>query len=370
MTTLPQRLWVLYCKEWFRIRRNPSALMAVGLVVLMAFLVSIETKATTQAAAIASRPCLVVHRHGDPLAEYLQRTGDRPTVRFVAVDHPLSPERHPDYPPQVTCAVEIGEAVIDGSRRFSLVFRHGGDVRALQPLTQWLLAELGAYGGEPLIQSTLPLQHSEAQQQNRGKIDLASKQSRAMVNAMLIFSAQFFVCCTLFISFTAHERERGILQALSLTTSSPFEILLAKMLFHLTLALASGILIIGIVGSWQMLKLWTLWWMLLFSSLGLMAIAILITSLTRLQSSAGLIGFCYIMLIGVVFALSQNFPAFGMIRLLMFEHHFINGIRLFFDWQPAQAAVFHENLVMLAVMGSLSMGLALWIWRWRGWRQP
>lgn len=142
------------------------------------------------------------------------------------------------------------------------------------------------------------------------------------------------------------------------------------MLFHLTLALASGILIIGIVGSWQMLKLWTLWWMLLFSSLGLMAIAILITSLTRLQSSAGLIGFCYIMLIGVVFALSQNFPAFGIIRLLMFEHHLINGIRLFFDWLPAQAAVFYENLIMLAVMGCLSIGLALWIWRWRGWRQP
>lgn len=106
--------------------------------------------------------------------------------------------------------------------------------------------------------------------------------------------------------------------------------------------------------------------MLLFSSLGLMVIA----SPIRLQSSAGLIGFCYIMLIGVVFALSQNFPAFGIIHLLIFEHHFINGIRLFFDWLPAQAAVFYENLIMLAVMGCLSIGLALWIWRWRGWRQP
>jgi len=344
--------------------------MAVGLVVLMAFLVSIETKATTQAAAIASHPCLVVHRHGDPLAEYLQRTGDRPTVRFVAVDHPLSPERHPDYPPQVTCAVEIGEAVIDGSRRFSLVFRHGGDVRALQPLTQWLLAELGAYGGEPLIQSTLPLQHSEAQQQNRGKIDLASRQSRAMINAMLIFSAQFFVCCALFISFAAHERERGISQALALTASGPFELLLAKVLFHLTLALTSSALIIGIVSGWHALAHWSLWWMLLFSGLGLMAVAILITSLTRQQTSASLVGFCYIMLMGVVFALSQSFPAFAVLRQFMFEHHFINGVTLFFDWQRAQAAVFYENLVMLAVMGSLSMGLALWIWRWRGWRQP
>lgn len=35
--------------------------------------------------------------------------------------------------------------------------------------------------------------------------------------------------------------------------------------------------------------------MLLFYSLGLMAITILIAKLTRLQSSAGLIGFCYIM---------------------------------------------------------------------------
>lgn len=370
MTTLPQRLWVLYSKEWFRLKRNPAALMAVGLIVLMAFMVSIETKATTRAAAIAKRPCLVVHQHGDAFAAHLQQANRRPAVEFVAVDQPLSPEYHPDYPPQVTCAVEIGKAVVDGNRRLSLVFRHGGDTRALQPLTQWLLTELAAYSGQPLLQRTLPLKHSEAQQQNRGKIDLASRQSRAMINAMLIFSAQFFVCCALFISFAAHERERGISQALALTASGPFELLLAKVLFHLTLALTSSALIIGIVSGWHALAHWSLWWMLLFSGLGLMAVAILITSLTRQQTSASLVGFCYIMLMGVVFALSQSFPAFAVLRQFMFEHHFINGVTLFFDWQRAQATVYFGNLIMLSVLSSALMGIALWMWKWRGWRLP
>lgn len=382
MTTLPQRLWVLYGKEWFRLRRNPAALMAVGLIVLMAFMVSIETKATTRAAAIAKRPCLVVHQHGDAFAAHLQQASGRPAVRFIAVDEPLSPGRHPNYPPQVTCAVEIGSTMADGSsatesspasesnRQLSLVFRHGGDTRALYPLTQWLLAELAAYSGQPLAQKTLPLPNSEAQQQNRGKIDLATKQSRAMINAMLIFSAQFFVCCALFISFAAHERERGISQALALTASGPFELLLAKVLFHLTLALTSSALIIGIVSGWHALAHWSLWWMLLFSGLGLMAVAILITSLTRQQTSASLVGFCYIMLMGVVFALSQSFPAFAVLRQFMFEHHFINGVTLFFDWQRAQATVYFGNLIMLSVLSSVLMGVALWMWKWRGWRLP
>lgn len=394
MTTLPQRLWVLYSKEWFRLKRNPAALMAVGLIVLMAFMVSIETKATTRAAAIAKRPCLVVHQHGDAFAAHLQQASGRPAVRFIAVDERLSPGRHPNYPPQVTCAVEIGSTMADGSsatesspasesssatesrpasesnRQLSLVFRHGGDTRALYPLTQWLLAELAAYSGQPLAQKTLPLPNSEAQQQNRGKIDLATKQSRAMINAMLIFSAQFFVCCALFISFAAHERERGISQALALTASGPFELLLAKVLFHLTLALTSSALIVGIVHGWATLALWPLWWMLLFSSLGLMAIAILITSLTRQQTSASLVGFCYIMLMGVVFALSQSFPAFAVLRQFMFEHHFINSAMLFFDWKRAHAAVFFGNLIMLSVLSSALMGIALWMWKWRGWRLP
>lgn len=370
MTTMPQRLWVLYSKEWFRLKRNPAALMAVGLIVLMSFMVSIETKATTRAAAIAKRPCLVVHQHGDAFAAHLQQASGRPAVRFIAVDERLSPRHHPNYPPQVTCAVEIGSTIIDGNSQLSLVFRHGGDTRALYPLTQWLLAELAAYGGQPLAQKTLPLPNSEAQQQNRGKIDLATKQSRAMINAMLIFSAQFFVCCALFISFAAHERERGISQALALTASGPFELLLAKVLFHLTLALTSSALIVGIVHGWATLALWPLWWMLLFSSLGLMAIAILITSLTRQQTSASLVGFCYIMLMGVVFALSQSFPAFAVLRQFMFEHHFINSAMLFFDWKRAHAAVFFGNLIMLSVLSSALMGIALWMWKWRGWRLP
>lgn len=44
-----KRLWILYCKEWFRIKRNPAALMAAGLIVLMAFLVSIENRANQMA---------------------------------------------------------------------------------------------------------------------------------------------------------------------------------------------------------------------------------------------------------------------------------------------------------------------------------
>ena len=42
----PHRLWGLYVKEWSRLKRNPAALMAVGLLILMAVLLTIEGKAT------------------------------------------------------------------------------------------------------------------------------------------------------------------------------------------------------------------------------------------------------------------------------------------------------------------------------------
>lgn len=338
-----KRLWILYCKEWFRLKRNPAAVMSVGLIILMAFLVNIENKASQVAKKQANQPCAVVYQQEDDLIAHLKQHPHRLPVRFIHAEMPLSDGDINSA--DVRCLVEI--ASVEAVKHPSLDAESGHDVNATQKysfrravqfrvvdakaeqfndFSRWVLAGIASQaGGVAVEQSIKPLLDRKSGA-TLGSIDLGSNQAKAMIGAMMLFSAQFFVCCALFISFTGHEKERGILQSLALTTAGVGEILTAKIIFHLSLSLLASCTILLILSP---LKLWWFPFNLLvlaiisLTSLGLLAVAIIITSLNRSQSTASLAGFCYLMIIGMVFGLANKFIAFQLIRGFMFEYHAI-----------------------------------------------
>lgn len=362
------RLWVLYGKEWARLRRNPAALMAVGLLVLMAILVSIESKAGAKRAASAARqPCLVVYNEEDGLIKLLKAAQHkRVPVQFMPFAPDLGGRERPAYPAGLACAVEISRLDPAAQPQRRIVFRHAGiDLKQVHSLSDWVNT-VGYFGTVHFATRPLPRHAADAP----AGFDLSSSRSRAMVSAMLLFSAQFFVCCALFISFTAHERERGILQALALTPAGAGELLLAKMAFHLSLSLAaSGVLTLVLARGF--LTFPPLWLAFLASSFGLLAVAALITSFARSQTSASLAGFCYLMLVGVVFALSQNFPGFAALRELMFEHHAVSAYNALFDVRALGrrgVVAFFGHMGAALLLGSCLLALAAWVWRKQGWQ--
>ncbi|TXI38484.1 MAG: hypothetical protein E6Q51_01070, partial [Methylophilus methylotrophus] len=85
-----KRLWILYGKEWFRIKRNPAALMAAGLIVLMAFLVSIENRANQIAKRQEQLPCGVVYALE---TELIQSLSAQAAYKVQAVFNPREERR-------------------------------------------------------------------------------------------------------------------------------------------------------------------------------------------------------------------------------------------------------------------------------------
>lgn len=365
----PHRLWVLYVKEWARLKRNPAALMAVGLLILMAILLTIEGKASARAAQAFRQPCLVLFNEEDALVRQLMENRRRDVpVAFRQVHHDLNQDARPSYAKGVVCVVEIGVAVAGDEGRRKLVLRHAGtDLRQIHRVSDWVMSVANA--GRFAV-STRPLTGAAAGSTPRS-FDLGSSKSRGMVSAMLLFSAQFFVCCALMISLTAHEREKGILQALTMTPVGPGELLAAKVLFHLTLSLAASVAM-TLVFAPKYLLFFPLWLVFCASSLGLMAVATLVTSFSRNQTSASLMGFSYLMVVGIVFALAQSFPGFAALRTLMFEHHVISSYSIMFDTAARgrhDMLMFFGHLSFQIILALILLAIAAWVWNRRGWRQ-
>ncbi len=381
-----QRIRVLAGKEFARLLRNPPALMAVGLLILMAFLLTIDNPPSGRPAAKADprlAGCWIVYWEDDGFIPWLRKGGDgaaakkpRHPVRFVPVDRAPLHDGRVAYPPGLNCAIEW-RLLDDGVRPVTLVGNGSDEVRVAET-SRWLLtAALQFYGRVEVAESSrrLPVPPDRRTGGLLGGIDLSGPQAQAMVGAMLLFSVQFFACCALFVSFTSHERERGILQALALTTASVGEILAAKYLFHLALSAVASATMVCILkpayagqGGW-----WLLWlpvW--LFNSIGLLAVATLVAASARTQTAASLFGFCYLMGVGIVFALSKNFPAFGWVRSVMFEnygfltHHALLGAGST-DGRGV-AAVLLWGTLHSAVLATLLLAVAVWIFRRRGWR--
>lgn len=363
----------LYGKEWVRLKRNPAALMAVGLLILMAFLLNIETKAQQTSRRSSDWPCLVVFNKENALIQHLKQN-QHPKLRVKFKHNPSVNTSNVKYASVVDCVAEIQDIQelkwIDKRPQQTIIFRHGGSdasIKKTNGFARWLLSSMAAkYSNQNIGQSFKPLPNSRSKP--TASLDLGNKKSRAMISAMLIFSTQFFVCCALFISLTAHEKEKSILQALAMTMASPKLQLIVKVGFHLSLSLISSFVMLAVISPAHLFYVGT-WWILIASSVGLIAVATILTSLNRTQTSASLMGFCYLMFVGVVFALSQNFKGFTLLKALMFEHHVISALSMFFNGITRNNyLLLGAHLLTLTVIVIVLSVISFILWQRKGWK--
>lgn len=367
------RLWILYSKEWFRLKRNPAAFMAAGLIVLMAFLVSIENKASQISRKQEALPCYVVYLSDSSLIHHLKKSMQK-NVRFLKMDGQFFNENI-QYPENIRCLAEISE--FDRFEKHQIQVTNkavDGDSLQMVAFNRWLLTAIANFN--PNIQFTQQLKRikgANTATKTLGKIDLSSQQGKSMIGSMMIFSAQFFVCCGLMISFTAYERERGILQAMSMTTTKPGEMLFAKLLFHVTLSLVTSLIIYKLISGvlWQNIIFLSpvLLLVFTFSSIGFVGVATIIVSLNRHQSTASLVGFCYLMLMGVVFSLASKFQAFLLIKQMMFESHAISLFSILLgNFSLSGYRSFLTNTLDLLLFSSILWLIAYFCFKYKGWK--
>lgn len=369
-----KRLWILYCKEWFRIKRNPAALMAAGLIVLMAFLVSMENQANQIAKRQESLPCAVVFHTESEFIAALKTSSQRKQIRFLKIDVEQM-RQGLRYDQTMLCLAEIGETdQADGKHAITITYK------AVEPnntqmaqFNRWLLTEVATLNPAiALSQRLITLKEKSATPKTLGKIDLGSREAKGMIGAMMIFSAQYFLCMALFISFTGHERERGILQAMALTTTNPGQMLFAKLLFHCSVSTLVSVLIYKIILGASWLFILPLFVavipVLLFSSIGFMSVAAMIVSLNKNQTTASLVGFSYLMVMGVVFSLASKFKAFALIKNWMFESHAIELYQHWLGGKRMQGALVLAHTIDLFLLALLLWCLAYWFFKRKGWR--
>jgi len=370
-----QRIAVLYSKEWLRLKRNPAALMAVGLIILMAFLVSLENTASKIQKQKEQIPCAIIYSKDSALIDFLRQ--DKLAGKFSFVKVEANEIGSAAGSRSLRCVAEITEHS-STETNISITFK-AVDIKSEQmsALSRWLLAAIAMHRHNIVLKQTLEPIKDKQPATTLGNIDLGSNQAKSMIGAMMIFSAQYFLCCALFISFTGHEKERGILQSIALTTTSPTEILISKYLFHTTLSIIASFIIATILAPKGIVWAFYDYLLLLFvfSSIGFISVATIITSFNRNQSTAGLVGFCYLMTMGVIFSLAKKFKMFALIKAWMFEGY---AIDLFSFWLNPPLINGHFNRVhffgmlvnYLSVMGIsiVLLILSLWVFKRRGWR--
>lgn len=367
-----KNIWILYHKEFQRLKHNPAALMAVGLLVLMALLVNMQTNVIKQQKVSAlTQPCLVVYDEAYPVIKHLKRnTNPKLSVKFHHTRLLNGLKQTTKYPKGTDCVAELSFDS-KSSNTLNIIFRAqtaNQNQAKMHGFTRWLLASTTAFYSDLSIhQRIMPLK-IDANTQTKPSLNLGDDQSKAMVSAMLLYSTQFFICCALFISLSANEKEKGVLQALALTTASPRQIFIAKVLFHLTLSIFAACIMIVVLSerTWSATALSLILFIptVVFSSLGLIATAALIVSFNKTQTAASLTGFCYLMLVGVVFALSKNFSGFAILKELMFENHTIQLFHLIFQKSLTRPEVgmIPIHLIILMLMSLTIVVLSSFIW--------
>ena len=394
MIVRPRFLRILFNREMLRLRKNPSALLLLGLLTAIALMLSL------------SRPgpkpvmnCWVVYSQESPWIERLRRAAQQnKLIRVVPMSEMKSVSNWRVYP-QTDCAIEIlsepktnsmtdgllpfpvpvGENSDEESRSFSprpaeskfaVRFLYpGNDPNVLSPFLQWFWPTTVEHFGStpPIVQQTLPVTGSSrgAVMERLKQSSLTELMTEEFVATILLIIVLFVTCCHLQVSFTSQDRERGTLMALALSPATTAEMLVSRYMFHLSLSLMASAAIVGVLRPIALTHL-SLWITVLLASSGLVGVGTVIASLSRTQSAAGVLSLCYMLFGGVVFYLATKFSAFAAIKDASFESHCFPLLFLSLKQNlPLERA---PGLLKLAGLVGVWSMLAAWLFQQRGWR--
>ncbi len=328
------RLYVLRTLVWkdvARLVRNGPALMLLGLLVLVAFLVGssglVQDEAPEESATARAVPgaTIVYWEEDDWVRDLRSRAPESLGIRFLD----FAAIGSEDYTGS-SCVIELRPSVYDAEadvNRRQVRYRYpGSDPTVLWPVTRWFLsASVAHFGEEPRFFETVqPLQppptKSAPARSALEDVTVADLVSLPLVGTALLTTIQFFAACGLLVSLTAQERERGALRALLSTPATFFELVLAKGVVHGGLALGTSALVVGALRP-AVLGSPLFWATMLPLTAGYFAVGLLIASFAKNQAAPNLLSFAYLLMIGALNLMGVRFEAFRFLSSLTFERY-------------------------------------------------
>ena len=320
----PRMIRILFGREIKRLKKNPSALMLIGLLAAIALLAAFSDPAamqSTEEAAASSRVLVVYDNYTDPLKQII---ASRPKeakqqVKFIARHHI---ERGGSLiAPADWSIVELRNTEPDAASTTVVAHHLGSDPNILEPFWEWFSPALaktigtGPWVDQKLLQRTeffgaKPIQDSS----------LSDLVKTEIIGTTLLLMVQFFACCHLLVSFTAEDRERKTLNALALSPAGLSEIMFAKAAFHMCLSIAGCVLITAIISPAALTRP-LLWATILLTSVAMMSVGTCIATLAKNQAAAGMLALCYMMAGAILFFLSTKLFAFKILKGFSFESY-------------------------------------------------
>lgn len=314
---------ILFDRELKRLRKNPSALMLIGLLAAIALLAATSDPTSESSAdgAFANPKVLVVFDKYDDRVKSLinaRPESSADTVRFG----PRSKVMRGDVPviPHDWSVVELNDGAAGPNAADFLAHFAGDDASVLDPFLNWFVpAAATAFNSEGWINQTVqkrtrflarPIQDSS----------LSDLIQTEVIGTTLLLMVQFFACCHLLVSFTAEDRERRTLNALALSPASLGEIMFAKALFHMCLSIGGCALITAIISPVALASP-LLWLTVVITSVAMMSVGTCIATLAKNQASAGMLALCYMMAGAILFFLSTKLFAFQVLKGFTFESY-------------------------------------------------
>ncbi len=364
MIPRPRMLAILVGREARRLRKNPSALLLLGLLTAIAVLLSLSRP--------EPRPpmkCWVVCSEASSWTELLkQRATDNPRIRVVSVNDVKTLSNRRIYP-SYDCAIEIEERASNGQKINVRFLYPGNDPNVIAPYLQWFWPVTAEHFGStaPFVTTSSPISGTSraAVMERLKQSSITELMTEELVATILLIIVLFVTCCHLQVSFTSQDRERGTLTALALTPASTSELLLSRYLFHLALGWTACLAIVGILRP-AAVSHPLLWVTIALASIGLVSVGTVMASLARTQSAAGVLSLCYMLFGGVIFYLATKFSAFGLLKDASFESYSLPLLFLSLKQNlPLEKAPGLTNLATL--VGTWTV-VASWLFGRRGWR--
>lgn len=360
-----EMLRTLVWKEWLRMCKNVPAIMLLGLLVALALLI-----ATSRPRGRAGPPpCLLVYWQDGPWIEYLRSAIPRDLpIRVVSQSELRRVDNDIRYP-RGTHAIEL-RPTRKGGAPAEIWYRHAGsDPNVLWPHTRWFWsATLQHFGNVPeFLEGTRRIGSRQVAVgiDSLESVTVSELLQTETMGTLLLFFILFFTCCHMLVSTTSQERERGTLLAIALSPATLVEMLAAKVLFHLSLGLSLSTITVAVLRASTLLE--PLFWLsMFFGAFGFISIGICVSALARTQATAGLITLSYMLGVGLVFYLSQEFSAFVVLQRSLLESYFFP--LLFVTLKYRIGFVIPGDLAWLAGLSTVWLVAAAWLFQTRGWR--
>ncbi len=315
-------LKILLGREVMRLKKNPSALLLLGMLAAVALLMATSRAVEKPTKPVAENFWLVYDRETEWIRFLGENRPQQPPIKMLSRQRMTNPDSKGRISlPPGDCGIEIKHETVGEELRVKLTGLYfGPSPDIMDPLMNWFWPKVIEFQDANVKFDYMPQLMGGRRPKTMDETSLSELVKAEVVGTVLLLIVQFFTCCHLLVSFTSQDRERGTLTALVLSPARMSEILIARFVFHLILSMIGSIAVVAILQPVALARP-VLWATLLLTSVGLMSVGTCIATLAKTQAAAALLGLCYMLGGTVLFYLSTKFVAFGLVKKLAFESY-------------------------------------------------